>query len=56
MALYEQVDALGEAILSWADPEDQYRGYTEVCRMFGFVVLFRRLRSCPHQKMELFCG
>lgn len=30
MALYEQVDALGEAILKWADPEDQYRGYTEV--------------------------
>ena len=30
MALYEKVDALGEAILQWADPENQYRGYTEV--------------------------
>lgn len=30
MALYEQVDALGEAILEWADPENQFRGYTEV--------------------------
>lgn len=27
---YEQVDAFGETILKWADPEDQFRGYTEV--------------------------
>ena len=28
--LYEKVDALGEKLLNWADPENQFRGYTEV--------------------------
>lgn len=30
--LYDQVDSLGEAILEWADPDNQFRGYTEVSR------------------------
>ena len=29
-AYYEKIDALGETLLNWADPENQYRGYTEV--------------------------
>jgi len=29
MSFMEKVDSFGEAILKWADPEDQYRGYTE---------------------------
>lgn len=26
----QAMDAVGEAILEWADPENKYRGYTEV--------------------------
>ena len=40
MALYEQVDALGEAILQWADPENQFRGYTEVGTRSSACFLF----------------
>lgn len=27
-----KLDAVGESILNWADPESEFRGYTEVSR------------------------
>jgi hypothetical protein len=29
-SFYEAVNPIGEAILNWADPEEKFRGYTEV--------------------------
>jgi hypothetical protein len=29
-AYKERIDQIGEAILQWADPQRQFRGYTEV--------------------------
>ena len=32
------LDKVGEAILAWADPENKYRGYTEVWLPLRIVV------------------
>jgi len=32
MAYIEKLDSIGESILQWADPDNQFRGYTEVGR------------------------
>jgi len=32
-AYLNTMDSIGESILNWADPDNQFRGYTEVCRI-----------------------
>ena len=31
MGINAALDSVGESILQWADPENQFRGYTQVC-------------------------
>jgi hypothetical protein len=38
----QAMDAVGEAILKWADPENKYRGYTEVSISIGFLTMQRQ--------------
>ena len=33
------VDTMGEAILVWADPNNEFRGYTNVCVIYVYIYI-----------------
>jgi hypothetical protein len=55
---FEKVDAFGETLLNWADPDNQFRGYTEV-RLHNAgsgMVLCRMPTLSMESKWDSSCG